>query len=93
MRITKKMLQSKIDLLNTITGSPTSYWDETGARRVTSIGHFCLDQAYGGYSLERVCNDSGGVTDRHCYGRHTARGLSDLITAMVDGYQLAQGDK
>ena len=91
MRITKKMLEAKIDSLNTITGSPVSYFQSTDPdNRKTSIGHFTLDQAYGGYSLERVCNEGGGVDDRHCYGRHTARELHGLLTAMIDGYCLAK---
>ena len=91
MRITKKMLEAKISDLNLVTGSPISYYKNPESKDyVTSIDHFCLDCAYGGYSLHRVCNEHGGVNDRYCYGRHTARELYDRINAMIEGYQLAK---
>ena len=91
MRVSKKMLNARIEILNKTTGSPVNYRQNKEDNK-TSIGHFCLDQAYGGYSLNRVCNEMGGVTDRFCYGRHTARELFDRVTAMIEGYQLAKGD-
>lgn len=45
-RITDKNLQAVVDRINRITGSPENYRSEDGS---TSIGHYCLDGAYGVY--------------------------------------------
>jgi len=87
-RISEKQLHSVINTLNEVTGSPAEYRGENG----TNIGHFCLDVAYGGYSLNRLSNTQGGVTTRYCYGRHTKRELYDLIHAMIQGVLLGKGD-
>jgi len=89
MRITEKDLSKAVERLNELTGSPLTYMDEN---RKTNIGHFCLDYAYGGVQLQRVCNLSGGVsTVFHC-GYITKGGLYNLIHAFIDGYKLAKDE-
>jgi len=87
-RITKKNLVSLIETLNQETGSPVTYFttnlDDT---RTIAIGHFHLDIAYGGYSLVRTVSTGGAVTDRHIYGRYTAKILYSLIHAFLEGYR------
>lgn len=88
MRITEKDLGILVDRLNKLTGSPASYFGED---RKTNVGHFCLDWAYGGVQLQRVCNECGGVSVVFSCGYTTKRSLYDLIHAYIKGYELAKG--
>lgn len=88
MRITEKDLSKAVERLNELTGSPLTYMDEN---RKTNIGHFCLDYAYGGVQLQRVCNESGGVSTYLHSGFTTKKDLYNLIHAFIDGYKLAKG--
>lgn len=89
MRITEKDLTKIVERLNELTGSPLTYMDEN---RKTNIGHFCLDYAYGGVQLQRVCNHSGGVSTFLNSGYTTKRELYNLIHAFIDGYKTAEGE-
>ena len=88
MRITEKDLTKLVARLNELTGSPLTYMDEN---RKTNIGHFCLDYAYGGVQLQRVCNHSGGVSTFFNTGYTTKRELYNSIHAFIDGYKTAKG--
>lgn len=58
MRITEKMLDSLVNRLNEETNSPlTPYTKDAKA----NIGNYHIDQAYGGYRLDRMANDWGGI--------------------------------
>lgn len=85
-RITDKMLQIRVDYLNKITGSPLEYRDKEG---FTNAGHFLVDSAYGGVSLERITNIHGGVTDVFDCGHMPKRELFDRLCAFIDGYEFA----
>ena len=86
-RITDKNLQAVVDRINRITGSPENYRSEDGS---TSIGHYCLDGAYGGVSLHRTANDGGGVNDVLSCGHVTKRQLYELMHAWIRGYNAAK---
>ncbi len=86
MRVSEKELRGLINRLNKETGSPVEYRDPVTTD--TNVGHFTLDCAYGGYSLNRISNKQGGVTDRYCYGRHTKVELYDRIGALLQGLEL-----
>lgn len=82
MRVTEKDLTKLVERLNELTSSPLTYMDEN---RKTNIGHFCLDYAYGGVQLQRVCNHSGGVSTFFNTGYTTKGGLYNLTHAFIDG--------
>jgi hypothetical protein len=86
--ITLKKLQFVVDRINEVTNSPREY---RGANGVIAIGHYCLDGAYGGYALHRVCNTSGGITDISKVGHVSKRTLYDLMHAFLAGYEAAKG--
>ena len=86
MRITEKDLTKLVERLNKLTNSPTTCMDEN---RVTNIGHFCLDYAYGGVQLQRVCNKAGGVSDVFNARYTSKKELYNLIHAFISGYEMA----
>ena len=84
-RITESFLQSQVDRLNRLTGSPATPYVNGAAQ----VGCFHLSYAYGGVTLHRMCNASGGVSEPlHC-GHVTRRDLSDRIAAFIAGYDAA----
>lgn len=88
MRVTEKDLTKVVERLNELTESPMAYF---GEGRKTNIDHFCLYYAYGGVQLQRVCNESGGVSTYLHSGFTTKKDLYNLIHAFIDGYKLAKG--
>jgi hypothetical protein len=92
MRITRKHLQPAIDRLNRETNSPASPWarrDEDGRRRA-NIGNYHLSQAYGGFSLHRMVNESGGVSDVFSCGHVPARDLYNQLHAFLRGIEFGR---
>lgn len=87
-RITKKQLQDRIDLLNEITGNPMTPYDTSSGKLVANVGNFHLSQAYGGYSLNEMSNESGGCYDTFRCGHVPARELYHRINALVEGIAL-----
>ena len=85
MRVTKEMLENKVDQLNMLTGSPRKYFSTDG-KYIINIGHFCISGAYGGYELQRVYNEGGGVTTPLNTGHIPKKELYNLISAFIDGY-------
>ena len=85
MRVTKDMLENKVDELNRITNSPKEYFSDDGKFTV-NVGHFCISGAYGGYELQRVCTSGGGVTAPLNTGHIPKKELYNLISAFIDGY-------
>lgn len=85
MRITIKHLKALAHSLNEMTDSPTEYM--TGNK--CNVGHFCIGQQYGGYSLERIANTGGGVTHPLGHGTMSARELYDQMHAFMAGIRFA----
>lgn len=93
IRITRKDLQFAVDRLNRETGSPPEPWTrgEDGFLHA-SIGNFHLSCAYGGWSLHRMVNESGGVSDVFSCGHVPARDLYNLIHAYLCGIKFAKAE-
>ena len=51
-------------------------------RLVSNIGHFYIDQSYGGFQLQKIVNEGGGCTDVTI--RTTKTELYNIIKGMVD---------
>jgi hypothetical protein len=88
-RITEKNLQGLCDTLNRMKGAPEVGWIREGKRNVAQVGHYCLDMAYGGYRIVRICSEGGGIetpisdgfdTKRECYEK-----ACSYIKGMRDG--------
>ena len=90
-RITIKHLRALAARLNTVTGSPMEYAQprKEGVSFCSNIGHYHIDQAYGGYMLARVSNTSGGISCPLSHGHIPARDLYERIHAYLAGYDAA----
>ena len=89
-RITKSNLQAAVALLNRVTNSPAEAYVKVGDKYTAQIGNYHLSCAYGGYSLHRMVNESGGVSDVLSTGHMPARELYNLIHAFRRGFELAK---
>ena len=88
-RITIKHLHADAALLNHATGANIQPWeqDPQGQWRA-NVGTFIIDRSNGGFQLERIATEGGGVYD--ISPRGTAREVHNFIRAMLAGLELAQ---
>lgn len=86
MRVSKSMLQNKINLINEMTNSPAEYAIKTDQGFRCNIGHFHLSQAYGGYCLQRTIGEGGGCQTPiglgHITGKEICHQLDGFIAAL-----------
>jgi hypothetical protein len=87
MRISIKDIEARISYLNKITGSPETAYTNIGGKLSANIGHYYLDQAYGGCALYRMDNESGGVDDTSRIGHAPRKDLYNWINAYIAGIQ------
>ena len=63
MKVTKDNLEHEINRVNLATGSPLATWTKTVAGNYTAnVGNYHLSGAYGGWQLQRICTEGGGVS-------------------------------
>jgi hypothetical protein len=87
-RITIKTLKAIAERINTMTNSPLeSYTKGADGKYQASIGNFHISQAYGGYSLHRMVNEGGGITEIFYGGHMSARELADRMYAFILGLE------
>ncbi len=92
-RITIKDLKAVCDRINRETGSPmASYVRKADGKLVALVGNYHIDQAYGGYSLYRMSNEAGGVSNIFGYGHVSARALYDQMHAFLRGFEAGKGN-
>ena len=90
-RITRKNLESRIDTLNLMLGNnPATFTRQDGGKLVANIGTLYLSGAYGGYCVNRICNENGGVTTPIWEGHIPARDAYDRICAFMRGLDYRQ---
>ena len=84
MRITKKDLDSKVELLNNMTGNPTKAYAQEKGKLLAQVGSYVLDGAYGGWGLGQICSEGGG--QRTIIGGHRPKKeLFDMIDIFMEG--------
>jgi len=90
-KITMRHLDGLIAILNRITNSPSTYSNkrETGNFKA-NIGHYHLDQAYGGVRLARVVNENGGISSPISMPFGTKREAYLLIAAFIGGIEASK---
>lgn len=87
-RITIKDLKAVCERLNRITGSPLAgYVKGEDGKYQSQVGNFHISQAYGGYSLHRMMNEAGGVSDVFYSGHVPARDLYNQMHAFIRGIE------
>lgn len=85
-RITDKDLEAVVARINRITESPSESYSKTEDGKLkANIGNYHLSYAYGGVSLHRMNNESGGVTTPISSGHVTKRELYSLMQAYING--------
>ena len=84
-RISKKLLQSRVETINSVLGMPDSPYTRTDDKFTANIGNFHLSQAYGGYCVHRMVNEKGGVSTPIWYGHIPAREAYERICAFIAG--------
>jgi hypothetical protein len=84
-RITKKLLQARIETINSILNRPLTPYTRTGEMLVANIGNFSLSQAYGGYGVHLMVSKLGGVSCPIWDGHITARDAYDRLSAFIAG--------
>ena len=91
-RITDKHLRAVCDRINRITKSPMEPWalDTVKGKHVAQIGNYHISHAYGGVSLHRMVNDSGGVSSPLGYGHVPKRELYERMHAFICGIESAK---
>lgn len=82
------MLEEQVDLLNIITNSPKEYFSTDG-EFIVNVDHFCISGAYGGYELQRTCNNVGGVTAPLNTGHIPKKELYNQLSAFIYGILLS----
>ena len=91
MRITIKDLKAVAERLNRVTGSPLeSYKRDKEGKLRSLVGNYHISQAYGGYSLYRMANEAGGVSDVFYSGHVPARDLYNQMQAFIRGIELGK---
>lgn len=88
-RITKNDLQAAVNLINRITGNNQEPYRREAEGLRANVGNYHLSGAYGGWALEQMVNESGGVRDVFQSGHMTARELFDRIHAFRCGFETA----
>lgn len=93
-RITIGTLKLKVDYLNRITGSPETSYTRKNGQFKANPGNYHISGAYGGWSLERMHNEGGGV-ESIISGFRPKRELFELICAYVKGIeaQLSEAER
>ena len=84
-RITKKDLDAVVARINRITNSPEASYANTGDKYTAQIGNYHLSGAYGGYSLHRMENKSGGISDVLRCGHVPKRDLYERMQSFIAG--------
>ena len=84
-RITRAFLDAKVNTINTMTNSPFVPYRTVDGKAVANKGNYHISGAYGGYSLHRMCNESGGASDVFSIGHVSARELAGLMSAYIAG--------
>jgi hypothetical protein len=85
-RITISMLESKVKYLNKITGNPETSYTQTKKGIKANIGNYYLDGTCSGYTVDRICNESGAVTE--LFSGHMPKAeLYNKLHAYISGLQ------
>ena len=82
-----KQLEHMVSRINKATGSPEASYTKHGDKYTANIGNYHLDGAYGGWQLQRMCTDGGGVDQPIGGGYVPKRELYDKMRAYLAGIE------
>lgn len=86
MRATMKECEAVCAMINNAVGfeDDTKLWNRVDNRNVATLGMYYISGQYGGYSLEYIVTEGGGVTT--VFGTCTKRELIMQMRAWLAGY-------
>lgn len=76
MTVSIKALEAQVKQLNKLEGFDNP--------KYSTVGAYTLDGAYGGWQLQRYCNESGGVSTISKGGYISKRELYNQVAVLVD---------
>ena len=86
IRIKQIWLESQVEQINTLTGSPTTPWSKNAEGSLkANVGNYHLDYAYGGVRLVRHVTDGGGIRVISTDSFSTKRQLHSWMGAFITG--------
>lgn len=84
-RITQKQLESLVNHINKVSGTPTEpYTRQEDGTYKANIGNYHLDYAYGGVKLVKMTNENGGITAVSSGGYGTKRELWNQLHTLLN---------
>jgi len=89
-RVTTEQLEAIVARINMITNSPLKPYESVDGKYVAQVGNYHLSQAYGGFSLHRMGNTSGGTSDVLSVGHVPKKEIANLMHAFIRGLNAAQ---
>lgn len=66
-----QIIEDLVKQFNESTGHDPVIWRRIDKRNVASVGSYTVDNSYGGYRLEQIFNESGGITTPFGHDRYT----------------------
>ena len=94
-RITLEDLDRTVDSINKAQDTPCEPWScrDIDGKYIGNIGNYHLGSAYGGWSLQQMMNEQGGVRDVFQVGHVPKRRLYDLLRAYRAGFTAGTGGR
>lgn len=91
-RTTRCQLEHQVASLNRLLGRPEAPWTqrEDGKGCRANVGNLHLDHCLGGWQVQEMVSDGGGVTCPLGDARHTAGEMWHVLRAAVGAVQMAQ---
>lgn len=85
-RVTMSQLYDLLSRINAKAGFNESVklWNQVDGKNTSTVGMYCLNGAYGGWQMARICNESGGQSTV-THGFVSKRELYNLMRAFLAG--------
>ena len=87
MRITKSMLDLKVNQLNRQLNRPITPWIRINGKLIGNVGNFHAAEGFKGFCLHEVTTETGCVQDVFSSGDITKRDLFNRVAAMITGIE------
>ena len=87
-KIRREVMENQVKRIAALLGKPSGNpWTREGDRNRARVGTLCIDHnsVYGGYNVEEIANESGGV--RHPFGDRRLK--APAFWAMLNGIERA----
>lgn len=86
----REHIEQLVGRINELSGRDPVVWKRIGKRNVASVGSYTVDHAYGGYRLEEIVNESGGVDCPFGHGRYSYGQFVDHLRTILTGMKIGR---